>query len=107
MSLTIETAQPVREQPAAPAAPARQEGRAEVKPAEPARASQPEPDRWEPEVPLATVAHYTFDKETRRTVVQVLDASTHEVIREVPPEEIRRISQTLLALSRGNGDERA
>lgn len=40
-------------------------------------------------------AQFSVDPDTHETVVRVVDASTQEVIRELPPEAIRSLSKTL------------
>lgn len=40
-------------------------------------------------------SHFSVDPDTHETVVSVVDATTQEVIRELPPEAIRNLSKTL------------
>jgi uncharacterized FlaG/YvyC family protein len=42
----------------------------------------------------ATVT-FTLDKETQELYIQVIDKETDEVIREIPPAEIRRLAKSL------------
>lgn len=47
---------------------------------------------------LATAApdlHFSVDKDSGRTVIRVIDPATHEVLRQIPAEEILRMSKNL------------
>jgi flagellar protein FlaG len=49
------------------------------------------------------------DKETRRTIIKIIDPQTKEVIRQIPPEEALRISRMISRIVRDRGavtDER-
>jgi hypothetical protein len=39
---------------------------------------------------------FRFDRKTRRPVIEVLDKTTGEVIRQIPPEYLVRVMQNLL-----------
>jgi flagellar protein FlaG len=45
------------------------------------------------------------DQETHKIVVKVLNSETHEVIRQIPPEEALRLAQTLRQVSGALVDE--
>ena len=45
--------------------------------------------------PVARNLQFSIDEETGRTVVKVVDASTNEVIRQIPSEELLELSRTL------------
>lgn len=47
---------------------------------------------------VGTTLAFTIDEQTKRTVVKVLDAQTHEVIRQIPPEEMLKVSQRIAEL---------
>ena len=49
----------------------------------------------------------SIDKSSKQIVVRVLDKETKEVIREIPPERLARIAESLRELSLGLVDERA
>lgn len=44
---------------------------------------------------LNTRLSFSIDKETHRTVVKVMDADTQKVIRQIPAEEVMRVSQRI------------
>jgi len=41
---------------------------------------------------------FELDKETGKTVLKIIDAQTKEVIRQIPPEELLRISKRISEL---------
>ncbi|MDP5240685.1 flagellar protein FlaG [Uliginosibacterium sp. 31-16] len=45
--------------------------------------------------PVARNLQFSLDEETGRSVVKVVDATTHEVIRQMPSEELLNIARTL------------
>jgi flagellar protein FlaG len=47
---------------------------------------------------VGTALSFSVDKETGRTVVKVLDSKTGEVIRQIPAEEMVRVSQRIAKL---------
>lgn len=47
---------------------------------------------------VGTTLSFYVDKDTKKTVVKVLDAQTHEVIRQIPPEEMLKVSQRISEL---------
>ncbi len=52
---------------------------------------------------------FAVDKETRRTVIKIVDPETNEVVRQIPPEESLRILRMISRLVRDRGavtDER-
>lgn len=52
---------------------------------------------------------FAVDKETRRTIIKIIDPQTKEVIRQIPPEEALRISRMISRIVRDRGavtDER-
>ncbi len=38
---------------------------------------------------------FAVDKETRRTVIKIVDPETNEVVRQIPPDEVLRISRMI------------
>ncbi len=36
---------------------------------------------------------FTFDRQTRRTVMKIVDKETQEVIRQIPPEYVLRLAE--------------
>ncbi|GBD05249.1 hypothetical protein HRbin20_00830 [bacterium HR20] len=46
---------------------------------------------------------FAVDKETRRTIIKVIDPQTNEVIRQIPPEEALRISRMISRLRSDRG----
>lgn len=36
---------------------------------------------------------FSFDRQTRRTVMQIVDRETQEVIRQIPPEYVLRLAE--------------
>ncbi|MGE5488866.1 MAG: flagellar protein FlaG [bacterium] len=38
---------------------------------------------------------FTFDRETRQPIIRLVDRRTNEVIRQIPPETVLRLSQAL------------
>lgn len=75
--------------------------------AQAAKAAQPSPeqlDRAMSEVrrmvaPVARNLQFSIDDATGRSVVKVVDASTNEVIRQIPSEELLQITRSLDKLS--------
>lgn len=52
---------------------------------------------------------FAVDKESRRTIIKVVDPQTKEVIRQIPPEEALKISRMISRLYKDRGvvtDER-
>ncbi|MCX8050664.1 MAG: flagellar protein FlaG [Chlorobi bacterium] len=52
---------------------------------------------------------FTVDKETRRTIIKIVDPKTKEVVRQIPPDEALRISRMISRLVSDRGavtDER-
>lgn len=47
---------------------------------------------------VGTALSFSVDKETGRTIVKVLDSKTGEVIRQIPAEEMVRVSQRIAKL---------
>ena len=47
---------------------------------------------------VGTKLSFSVDKETRQTVIKVMDSRTGEVIRQIPSEEMLRISQRITEL---------
>ncbi len=47
---------------------------------------------------VGTTLSFYVDENTKRTVVKVLDARTKEVIRQIPPEEMLKVSQKISEL---------
>lgn len=47
---------------------------------------------------VGTTLAFYVDEHTKKTVVKVLDAQTHEVIRQIPPEQMLEISQKISEL---------
>lgn len=45
--------------------------------------------------PLAQNLQFSIDDDTGRTVVKVVDGSTHEVLRQIPAEEVLQITRAL------------
>ncbi|ENO86855.1 flagellar protein FlaG [Thauera linaloolentis] len=45
--------------------------------------------------PVAQNLHFSIDKDINRTIVKVVDASTDEVIRQIPSEEIIAIAKAV------------
>jgi flagellar protein FlaG len=48
--------------------------------------------------------NFSVDDDTGRTIVKVLDAETHEVIRQIPPEEVLTLAQHLATASEERGN---
>lgn len=46
---------------------------------------------------------FAVDKETRRTIIKVIDPKTKEVVRQIPPEEALRISRMISRLRSDRG----
>ena len=44
---------------------------------------------------LSRDLRFSYDEQAGRQVITVLDSETHEVIREIPPEEVRALAQLL------------
>ena len=44
---------------------------------------------------LGGSVQFTVDKETGKTVVRVIDTATHELIRQIPSEEMLQIARSL------------
>jgi flagellar protein FlaG len=85
--------------PAAARANAAAAPRAEAKPASPPVAAQ-QVEAILAEVrqlvePVAQNLRFSLDQSTGRTIVRVVDASTDEVIRQIPTEEVLAISRAL------------
>lgn len=49
--------------------------------------------------PLARNLQFSIDDSTGRTVVKVIDASTHQVIRQIPSEEILEMTKAMDSLT--------
>jgi flagellar protein FlaG len=49
--------------------------------------------------PVARNLQFSIDEETGRTVIKVMDASTQEVIRQIPSEELLAITRSLDSFS--------
>ena len=49
--------------------------------------------------PVARNLQFSIDDDTGRTVIKVVDATTQEVIRQMPSEELLAITQSLDKLS--------
>ncbi|MCX7984307.1 MAG: flagellar protein FlaG [Bacteroidetes bacterium] len=47
---------------------------------------------------VGTTLAFTIDEHTKKTVVKVLNAQTGEVIRQIPPEEMLKVSQRIAEL---------
>ena len=47
---------------------------------------------------IGTSLSFSIDSVTNRTVVTVTDAQTHEVIRQIPSEEVLKVSQQITEL---------
>jgi flagellar protein FlaG len=47
---------------------------------------------------IGTSLSFSVDRVTNRTVVTVTDAQTHEVIRQIPSEEMLKVSQQITEL---------
>lgn len=45
-------------------------------------------------------ARFSINAETQRLSIKIIDATTDEVIREIPPEKVQSIAEDLHALSR-------
>ncbi len=45
--------------------------------------------------PVAQSLHFSVDESLGRTVIEVIDSSSHEVIRQIPTEEALRIAKAL------------
>jgi flagellar protein FlaG len=43
--------------------------------------------------------NFSVDKDTGRTVIRVIDASTNEVLRQLPPEEILDLAASMEAIA--------
>jgi flagellar protein FlaG len=43
-------------------------------------------------------ATFTVDRQTRRTVVQIVNRQTNEVIRQIPPESLLRVAEDMKLL---------
>jgi flagellar protein FlaG len=41
---------------------------------------------------------FEIDKETRKTVLKIIDAQSNEIIRQIPPEELLAISKRISEL---------
>lgn len=50
---------------------------------------------------MAQNLQFSIDKETGKTIVKVVDASTEEVIRQIPPEEILVIAKAIDGMQQG------
>jgi flagellar protein FlaG len=44
---------------------------------------------------LSRDLQFTVDQDSGRTIIKVLDSETHEVIRQIPPEELLQIANQL------------
>jgi flagellar protein FlaG len=44
---------------------------------------------------LSRDLQFTIDQDSGRTIIKVLDSETHEVIRQIPPEELLQIANQL------------
>lgn len=59
--------------------------------------SAPVSDRLEMSEAASQVeVQFSTDRATRQMVVRVVDASTNELIREIPPEKVRRMAESLM-----------
>jgi hypothetical protein len=45
-------------------------------------------------------AHFSIDAKTQKLSIKIVDAVTDEVIREIPPEQVQRITEDLQSLGR-------
>jgi len=54
---------------------------------------------------LPTTLSFSLDESTKRVVIKVYDASTHELIRQIPPEETLRIAKEILKAMNGHFDQ--
>lgn len=56
-------------------------------------------DRWERAAgPTMVETQYSVDQATHQMVVQVRDSATNQVIRELPPEQVRALSESIREL---------
>jgi flagellar protein FlaG len=44
---------------------------------------------------------FSIDKATGRTIIKVIDSSTKEVIRQLPPEEVLQVARRIAAMQEG------
>jgi flagellar protein FlaG len=73
----------------------------EARPAE----TEPSTDRWEKakEAPVVET-QYSVDQATHQIVVKVMDKSNDTVIRELPSEAVRKMTETLMKLAENQVD---
>jgi flagellar protein FlaG len=86
----------------APGAPTEEARKAEIAEATPPTREQIDKAMGEVKKALAPVARnlqFSIDDETGRSVVKVVDASTNEVIRQFPSEELLSITRSIDKLS--------
>ena len=81
-------------------------------PPPPAHDPKPAPkaarDQWEERAaPESTETRLFVDEGTRQSVVEVRDAETKDLIREMPSEEVRQMVENLLEIIGNTVDERA
>ncbi len=43
---------------------------------------------------------FTFDRATKRPIMRIVDRTTSEVIRQIPPEQVLRMAETLGAVDK-------
>ena len=94
----------------APAAPVQREALPALRPVAAAsepitaeRQAKPEPEEVKEAVKdiqdfvntVTTDLRFTVDKETGRTIVSVVDSKTHQVVRQIPTEDIMKIARNI------------